>query len=324
MHFTCTASKAEKQGRKRRPLLASVPDSESGCSVKPGRRYSHPPAYSVLAGADRAPRVHRPPHRKWAGPRIGAVACESVKVWIPISSPISARLRCLHTNTLLVERWLPLLIAQRVGTNEYPYSCRSVRQNEALETLERQRRPHQGLFFALPCLGCSLDSRGHTLDPSNGNSGCALDVRARRSCAAVGEPLCTEYLLWRPGHVHGLVAVVPASCAYMIGRVKSQNHQIGCCNVSSQPKRLFFSLPRPEPGSLWEESDDGAFSVPARLTESVSRCTTRRVSQPICWGTAERHWLIGRISASIVVIGPPDQSGRARLLGGGNRRLLVK
>lgn len=92
----------------------------------------------------------------------------------------------------------------------------------------------------MPCLGCSLDSRGHSLDPSNGNSACALDVRARRSCAAVGEPLCTEYLLWRHGHVHGLVAVVPASCAYMIGRAKSQNHQIGCCNVSSQPKRLFF------------------------------------------------------------------------------------
>lgn len=43
--------------------------------------------------------------------------------------------------------------SRRVGTNEYPYSCRSVRQNEALETLERQRRPHQGLFFfALPWL----------------------------------------------------------------------------------------------------------------------------------------------------------------------------
>lgn len=86
----------------------------------------------------------------------------------------------------------------------------------------------------------------------------------------------------------GVVCVHDRTCKV----AKSPDRVLQC----QQPAEASFFLP---PSTrAWEESDDGAFSVPARLTESVPRCTTRRVSQPICWGTAERHWLIGRISAS--------------------------
>ncbi|KAL7937354.1 hypothetical protein V8C35DRAFT_179278 [Trichoderma chlorosporum] len=301
---------------KERPLLASVPACESGCSVQPGRRYTHPPAYSVLAGVDRAPRVHRPPHR--SGFVLGLVRAALLLVKVPMDAHFPRRQApdaciryvCWSLKALPNRQEARASVHTRTGTGSGRVRLWRLWRDNAGPT-------EASIFASRLLFALFLDSRGHTLGPSSGKQRCAhwtYCTWPRKLCCHRGATVHRVHAqAWtRRGagdsgqhpsmKLAGTVFVAPAPCAYMIGRARSQNHQIGCRNVSSQPKRLFLSLD--ESNRTMEH-----FSVPARLTEGYPRCTTRRVSQPICWGTEETNRLIGHISASSSSLAPRTEVG---------------
>lgn len=121
----------------------------------------------------------------------------------------------------------------------------------------------------------------------------------------------TRTRTWKP------VAVAPASCAYMIGRAKSQSHQIGCCSVSSQPKRLFFPSLDERLGGIgrWSFFGSGAAHGERSQVHHAPRQSAHLLGHGgkalADWphlSTSRHHW-------------SPGSKWASPALGGGNRRL---
>ncbi|KAL6699055.1 hypothetical protein J3F84DRAFT_240958 [Trichoderma pleuroticola] len=203
-------------------------------------------------------------------------------------------------------------MAKRVGTpmNEYP--CRSVLYDRMrLQRLERNCAGPTKAFFVLFALPCSLDSRAHPRSLQ-----WKVGMRLGRACPP---KLCRR----RRAAVHGVHSQTAGMDTYMetcrcrtgvvcvhdrTGKVAKSPDRVSRCQQPAEAS--FFSLPRREPGR----------------NRTMEYCRFRRGSRRAFPGVhhapRQSAHLLGHGGkaladwphlSQLVVIGPPDQSGRARL-----------